>query len=202
MLRSALAAFLLAGLAGPALGSEQPEPLVDAVKLVPGLVVELRYATANNFLKRKLYPASAKCLLLPTTAKKLATVAESLEPMGLKLKVYDCYRPLSVQWEMWKILPKPGYVADPKKGSNHNRGAAVDLTLTNSDGRELEMPTRFDTFGPASHQSFSGGNETSRKNRDLLREKMISAGFQPNPMEWWHFDLPDAERYPVRSEQL
>jgi D-alanyl-D-alanine dipeptidase len=199
MLRSSVAALLLVGLVA---ASDHRDSLVDATRAVPALIVELRYATPNNFLKRSLYPAQPKCLLLPVTAEKLRAVAQSLKPVGLRLKAYDCYRPLSVQWEMWKIFPKPGYVADPRKGSNHNRGAAIDLTLARADGSELEMPTPFDTFSPSSHQSFQGGSETSRKNRDLLREKMVTAGFSPNPMEWWHFDLPDAARYPVRDERF
>lgn len=186
--------FALSGVA------EKDVPLVDASTFAADLIVDLRYATAANFLGRAVYPARATCLMLPVTAKKLRAAAESLKPFGLRLKVYDCYRPLSVQWKMWKLVPKPGYVADPRKGSNHNRGAAVDLTLAKTDGSELVMPTSFDTFSEASHQSYRGGSDVSRKNRDLLREKMVDAGFKPNPMEWWHFELPDAANYAVRDQ--
>ncbi len=172
-------------------------PLVDATEVVEDLVVDLRYATEDNFLKRKVYPDEARCLLLPETARRLKKAADALRPKGYRLKVYDCYRPRAVQWEMWKILPKPGYVANPKTGSNHNRGAAVDLTLVTKEGAEVEMPTGFDVFTPAAHHGHEGGTEASRKHRELLREAMEGAGFRRNRMEWWHYDLPGARKLPV-----
>ncbi|MCP3104339.1 M15 family metallopeptidase [Myxococcus sp. K15C18031901] len=172
-------------------------PLVDATTVVKDLVLDLRYATADNFLERKVYPDTARCLLLPESAQKLKAAADVLRPRGYRLKVYDCYRPRAVQWEMWKIMPVPGYVADPRKGSNHNRGGAVDLTLVTLEGQEVEMPTPFDTFTPAAHQGYAGGTEASREHREVLREAMEGAGFSPNRMEWWHFDLPDAKTRPV-----
>ncbi|XXF77126.1 D-alanyl-D-alanine dipeptidase [Myxococcaceae bacterium GXIMD 01537] len=185
--------------AGPALALllSAGSPLVDAAEVVKDLGVDLRYATADNFLKRKVYPDEARCLLLPETAARLKKAADALRPQGYRLKVYDCYRPLAVQWEMWKILPKPGYVADPRTGGNHNRGAAVDLTLMTPEGREVEMPTPFDTFSPAAHHGYTGGTEASRKHREVLRAAMLGAGFTPNRMEWWHYDLPGARKLPV-----
>ena len=172
-------------------------PLVDASQVVKDLVVDMRYATEDNFLKRKVYPDTARCLLLPESAERLKKAADALREQGYRLKVYDCYRPRAVQWEMWKILPKPGYVANPRFGSNHNRGAAVDLTLATPDGREVEMPTPFDTFSPAAHHGYTGGTEASRKHREILREAMEGAGFKRNRMEWWHYDLPGAKKLPV-----
>src|SRR4051812_45867822 len=116
----ALTVWLSAG-AGEAPGG-------GATEGIPDLVVGMRYGTDDNFLKRKVYPEGARCLLLPDAAKRLRQAADTLRPKGYRLKVYDCYRPRAVQYEMWKIMPQPGYVADPKFGSNHNRGAAVDLT--------------------------------------------------------------------------
>lgn len=172
-------------------------PLVDATSVVEDLGLDLRYATADNFLKKKVYPDSARCLLLPESASKLKAAAAVLRPQGYRLKVYDCYRPRAVQWEMWKIMPVPGYVADPRKGSNHNRGGAVDLTMVTLEGKEVEMPTPFDTFTPEAHHGYAGGTEASRKHREILREAMEGAGFVPNRMEWWHYDLPDAKTRPV-----
>lgn len=172
-------------------------PLVDAATVVEDLALDLRYATEDNFLKKKVYPDTARCLLLPESARKLKAAADALRPKGYRLKVYDCYRPRAVQWEMWKIMPVPGYVADPRKGSNHNRGGAVDLTLVTLDGQEVEMPTAFDTFTPAAHHGYAGGTEASRRHREVLREAMLGAGFTPNRMEWWHYDLPDAKSRPV-----
>jgi zinc D-Ala-D-Ala dipeptidase len=175
--------------------------MVNAKSFVPSLQVDLRYTTADNFLKRAVYPKYAVCLLTPEAAVKLERVAKELEAQTLRLKVYDCYRPLSVQWEMWKILPKPGYVADPRKGGNHNRGIAVDLTLTDAGGRELEMPTPFDTFSPAAHHGYDGGTPASRKNRETLLAAMEKHGFKRNAMEWWHYDLViHTGNYPALDE--
>jgi zinc D-Ala-D-Ala dipeptidase len=179
------------------LGAAPPGPLVEAKGVVEDLAVDLRYATKDNLLHRQVYPDGARCLLLPETAERLARAAAQLRAQGLRLKVYDCYRPRAVQWEMWKLYPRPGYVADPKKGSNHNRGAAVDLTLVTAEGKAVEMPTPFDTFTPAAHQGYAGGSAKSRANRETLRQAMEAAGFRPNRMEWWHFDLPGATKLPV-----
>jgi D-alanyl-D-alanine dipeptidase len=172
-------------------------PVVDATEVIPDLVVDLRYATDDNFLKRSVYPKDARCLLLKDTAQRLKKAADVLRPQGYRLKVYDCYRPHAVQFEMWKIMPQPGYVADPKFGSNHNRGAAVDLTLVTLEGEAVEMPTRFDDFTPAAHHGFKGGTEASRKHRQILLEAMEGVGFKRNKMEWWHYDLPGAKKLPV-----
>jgi D-alanyl-D-alanine dipeptidase len=172
-------------------------PVVDATEVIPDLVVDLRYATDDNFLKRRVYPEDARCMLLKDSAQRLKKAADALRAKGYRLKVYDCYRPRAVQYEMWKIMPQPGYVANPKFGSNHNRGAAVDLTLVTLDGAEVEMPTKFDDFTPAAHHGYQGGTEASRKHREILREAMEGAGFKRNRMEWWHYDLPGAKKLPV-----
>ena len=190
----------MAGVASVALGlwlAAGNSPVVDATEVVKDLVVDMKYATPDNFLKQKVYPDGARCMLLPEAAERLAKAAEKLRGQGYRLKVYDCYRPIAVQWQMWKILPKPGYVANPKKGGNHNRGAAVDLTLTTMDGTEVEMPTEFDSFEPKAHHSYKGGTEASRKHREILRAAMEGAGFKRNAMEWWHYDLPGATKLPV-----
>ncbi len=178
------------------------EPLVEAVAFVPDLVVDLRYQTADNFLKEKVYPDEARCLLRRSAAERLAVAAVKLRKVGFRVKVYDCYRPLSVQWKMWKILPKPGYVADPRKGGNHNRGAAVDLSLVTLDGGAVEMPTPFDTFSKNAHHGFDGGTAASRSHREVLREAMEGAGFKKNRMEWWHYDLPDARRFAALDQSF
>ncbi|MBZ4419262.1 D-alanyl-D-alanine dipeptidase [Myxococcus sp. RHSTA-1-4] len=177
--------------------AKHTKSLVEATSVVPDLVEDLRYATEDNFLKMKVYPDTARCLLLPESAARLKKAADVLRPKGYRLKVYDCYRPRAVQYEMWKIMPVPGYVADPRKGSNHNRGGAVDLTLVTLDGQEVEMPTAFDTFSKEAHHGYQGGTEASRKHREILREVMVGAGFTLNRMEWWHYDLPDAKTRPV-----
>lgn len=177
-----------------------PEPLVEVKALIPDVVVDLRYATADNFMKKQVYPADARCLLLEQSAKKLVAAAQTLRAQGFRLRLYDCYRPHAVQFELWKVMPVPGYVADPKKGSNHNRGGAVDLGLVTLDGKDVEFPSPYDFFGKAAHHSFQGGSEAARANRERLRAAMEGAGFKKNPMEWWHYDLPGAGRFPLRDE--
>lgn len=194
-----MAALLAAALA-TAPDAGVAEPLVDVTALVPDVVVDLRYATADNFMKKAVYPPDARCLLLSSAARMVARAAEALRKKGFRLEVYDAYRPLSAQWELWKVMPKVGWVADPRTGSHHNRGAAVDLTLATLDGAPVEMPSDYDFFGKAAHQWYRGGTESSRRNRDTLREAMEAAGFKRNPMEWWHFELADAVRFPLRDE--
>jgi zinc D-Ala-D-Ala dipeptidase len=179
-----------------------PEPLVDLATVAADVVVDLRYATADNFMKKAVYPPDAHALLLAHAATMLAHAAERLRQKGFRLAVYDAYRPLSAQWELWRVKPQVGWVADPRTGSHHNRGAAVDLTLVTLDGQPVEMPSDYDFFGKAAHQWYRGGTESSRRNRDTLREAMEAAGFKRNPMEWWHFELPDAVRFPLRDEPL
>ena len=176
--------------------------LTDATSRVTALVVDLRYATDDNFLKKAVYPKGSRCLLLEESATRLKAAADALSPRGFRLKVWDCFRPHAVQFEMWKIMPRPGYVADPKFGSNHNRGGAVDLTLVTADGKDVEMPTPFDSFQKAAHHGYAGGSEASRKNREVLKTAMEAAGFVKNPMEWWHWDLPDARKRPILDEPL
>lgn len=177
-----------------------PEPLVEVVPLIPDAVVDLRYATADNFMKKQVYPADARCLLLERSARLLAKAAAALRVRGFRLRLYDCYRPHSVQYELWKVMPKPGYVADPKTGSNHNRGGAVDLSLVALDGGVVEMPSGYDFFGAAAHHGWDGGSPEARAHRELLRSVMESVGFTRNPMEWWHYDLPGAAKFPLRDE--
>ena len=177
-----------------------PAPLVDVASRIPDAVVDLRYATPDNFIKKQVYPKGARALLVPEAADKLAAAAEALRKKGFRLLLWDCYRPRSVQEELWKVVPKKGLVADPKTGSHHNRGAAIDLSLLDKDGKPVEMPTGFDDFSKASRHWYQGGTEVSRKNRDTLREAMEAAGFKRNPMEWWHYELPDAVKYPLRND--
>jgi D-alanyl-D-alanine dipeptidase len=174
-----------------------PAGLVDVGARLPDAVLDLRYATADNFVGRPLYPV-ARCLLLPGVADRLARAAVALRRQGYRLLLFDCYRPLSVQRELWKAMPRRGYVADPATGSHHNRAAAVDLSLADAAGRPVEMPTSFDAFGPKARAwATEGVSAAARRHRDLLREAMGAAGFSVNPIEWWHFDAPGAAALPL-----
>ncbi len=179
-----------------------PAPLVDATLAVRGLVLDLRYATENNFLKRKLYEAP-RCLLRPSVAARLAVAQKALREKGYGLKIFDCYRPFSVQKIMWDAVPERGLVAPPSLGgSNHNRGAAVDVSLVRLDGSSVEMPTDFDDFGKAARTNSLLPGKAARHHRAILQEAMASAGFKLMYMEWWHFDDPDALRFSTLDEPL
>jgi D-alanyl-D-alanine dipeptidase len=171
--------------------------LVEVLPRIPDAVVDLRYATTDNFLHRAVYPPTARCLLRPEALDLLVKAAASLRAQGFRLRLYDCYRPNSVQWEMWKLFPHEGYVADPQKGSPHNRGAAVDLSLVTSEGSDVEMPTAFDTFSPAAHHGFDGASAAAKQHRERLHRAMLEAGFKENRMEWWHYQLPESGKFPV-----
>ncbi|WP_373535163.1 M15 family metallopeptidase [Microcoleus sp.] len=175
--------------------------LVDIRKVNPNIRLDIRYATANNFLKRKLY-SQAKCALRSSVAQKLSLVQTDLEKIGLGLKVYDCYRPFSVTKQMWEFLPDPNYVANPARGSRHNRGAAVDLTLVDRTGKELEMPTPYDDFTEKAHGDYQGGSAQSRKNRQVLKDAMKKQGFIGITTEWWHFDSEDWQKFAILNVSL
>jgi D-alanyl-D-alanine dipeptidase len=181
-----------------ALGLAAPPPgLVDAGARLPDAVLDIRYATADNFTGRPLYPV-ARCLLRPEVAGRLARAAASLRRQGFRLVLHDCYRPLSVQRALWKAMPRRGYVADPATGSHHNRAAAVDLSLADLDGAPVEMPTAYDAFEPRARAWATAGiTRRARRHRDALRAAMTGAGFLVNPMEWWHFDAPDSAALPL-----
>ncbi len=178
--------------------------LVELIKISPGIVLDIRYATKNNFIGESVYPVP-RCFLQKATAKRLHRVQTSLTKRSLGLKVFDGYRPLSVQKRFWAFLPDPRYIADPAIGSKHNRGSAVDLTLIDAQNQELVMPTQFDDMSERAHRDYQGCSSIEAQNRAILEEAMVAEGFIPFPTEWWHFDDPDWSSYPVMDipfEQL
>jgi len=174
----------------------EENPLIDIQKVNPRIKTDIRYATPDNFMKEALYP-EARCLLRREVAEKISRVQWDLEKKGLGLKVFDGYRPLSVQKKMWARFPVEGYIANPAKGSNHNRGAAVDVTLVDSDGRELPMPSAYDEFSERAHRDYMAAAPEALKNRQTLQQAMEKEGFVGLSTEWWHFDDKDAKQYPV-----
>ncbi|WP_318640448.1 M15 family metallopeptidase [Flavobacterium ardleyense] len=153
-------------------------------------IYDLKYATADNFLKEVVYDC-AECYLRLKTVKALLIASELVAKDGYKIKLFDCYRSLDVQKKMWKIVNNPSYVANPKTGSVHNRGKAVDLTLVDSDGNELDMGTAFDSFSPKAGHNYKRLSNKILKNRLYLKNKMIESGFAPLSSEWWHYNLDD-----------
>jgi D-alanyl-D-alanine dipeptidase len=193
--------FLLLFLATRLSAGEKSPPLIRIPDVAPGIVVDMRYATPDNFTGQTLYP-EAECLLCEPAAHRLARVQAKLAKKGLGLKVWDCYRPVSVQKKLWDRVPDDRYVANPQKGSRHNRGASVDLTLVDKKGRELSMPTKFDEFSEKAHRDFMDLPSDVLKNRQTLEDAMVSEGFVPLPTEWWHFDEPDWRNFALRDEPL
>jgi len=161
-------------------------------------VYDMRYALEDNFLKSKVYNC-AECYVRLKTAKALIIANSKFMKLGYKIKLYDCYRPLDIQKKMWAIVSNPSYVANPSKGSIHNRGGAVDITLVDRNGKELDMGTPFDFFGPeASHEYWNFPYEII-ENRALLKKIMISAKFESFDSEWWHYNLKNAKLDPISN---
>jgi zinc D-Ala-D-Ala dipeptidase len=208
LIRYALTAALGAGLSAQALAQEQPAAFVDAATVVPGLIVEARYAGSHNFVGRPIDGYQAPhCVLTRQAADGLAGVARELAPRGLVVKVFDCYRPTRavanfIRWaqnlndtaekpEFYpqvdkRTLFRDGYIS-PRSG--HSRGSTVDLTLAHADGRELDMGTPFDFFSPRSWSAAADISAEAKANRALLAAAMRRHGFRPYVKEWWHFTL-------------
>lgn len=180
----------------PMVNAQQSDQLVDIAKLDSTIILDIRYATPNNFTGKAIY-TEAKAYLVAPAAKALVEVQKELKKRGLGLKIYDAYRPLSAQWKLWKIKPDPNYVADPRHGSRHNRGAAVDVTLVDSTGKELPMPTPFDSFSEKAHSNYMDLPDSVIRNRTLLQDVMKKYGFIPLDTEWWHFDYKGWKKYPI-----
>ncbi len=166
------------------------EPLMDILTLDSSIVLDLKYATDENFLNVPLYKV-AKCYLRTSVALRVVKAHKYLQSQGYGLKLYDCYRPISVQWLMWETMPNPRYVADPRKGSNHNRGCAVDAGLVDDFGQDVDMPTGFDNFTNRAHHNYADLPEKQIRHRSLLKEAMEKGGLKPITSEWWHYYDPD-----------
>ena len=154
-------------------------------------VYDMKYATTDNFLKAKVYDC-AECLLRLKTVQSLIKANNSFMKLGYKIKIFDCYRPLDIQKKMWKIVSNPSYVADPSKGSIHNRGGAVDITLVDLNGVALNMGTKFDFFGVQASHNYSNLSKKIKDNRELLKRVMLLNGFNSLDSEWWHYNLKSA----------
>lgn len=173
------------------------QKIVPLDKFIPGVRLDIRYATSNNIMHRPMYRTAAAFLRLPA-AEALRDIAQELKPMGYGLKVYDGYRPYRVTVDFWEAYHDSNFVASPYTGSRHNRGCAVDLTLLDlKTGKELDMPTPYDDFTARAAANYTNVSETQRKNRQLLQDVMLKHGFVIFPSEWWHFDFAGYKDYPV-----
>ncbi len=166
----------------------QDTTMVELITLDKDFVIDVRYATKNNFTGQVLYDCD-KVWLRKVVAMDLIAAHRKFKEKGYRIKIYDGYRPISVQWRLWKATPKKGYVSHPTKGMRmHNRGAAVDMTLIDPNSKELDMGTPYDFFGKEAHTTYTNLPAQVLANRKLLKEVMQSCGFVAISNEWWHFD--------------
>ena len=185
-----------------ALAARDPEQRLVDVSTIPGIRIDVRYATTNNFMHQQLYPV-AKAYLRAPAARALAEVQRELANQHLGLKVFDGYRPYAITEKMWEPIKNPDFVADPAKGSRHNRGAAVDLTLVDLDTRnEIAMPTPYDDFTPKASANYAELPPNVIANRAKLHDAMVRHGFDQLRSEWWHFDFHGWERFPLMNVPL
>ena len=160
----------------------------DIAHLDTSIQIDMKYATTDNFVQEQMYECG-RCLLRPEVAKAVAEAQLFLQKKGYGLKMLDCYRPRPVQQKLWDKVPNASYVTPPSKGSMHNRGMAVDLTLVDTTGKELDMGTPFDFFGPKAHQTYTDLPPEILERRQLLRETMHRFGFKHIRTEWWHYSF-------------
>jgi len=162
--------------------------------------IDLRYATADNFTGKPVYRADARCFLHTEAASKLAVAITLAKTQGYRFTIYDAYRPSEAQWNLWNHTPDPNFLADPRRGSPHSRGVAVDLTLCNWNFTPLDMGTAFDEFHPRSHHGRTDINAEAQRNRLLLMGIMTTAGWDFYRNEWWHYQLFNSRSYALYAD--
>jgi D-alanyl-D-alanine dipeptidase len=205
--------FFLIFLFGSAIANAQNEAYSDPVKqeiadttfvnlkdYSHDFIYDMKYATEDNFLKAKVYDC-AECFLRLKTVQALVAANKDFIKKGYKIKLYDCYRPLSIQKKMFEIVPNPVYVADPKKGSIHNRGGAVDISIVDASGKEVDMGTPFDFFGIQAGHNYTKLSNKILSNRKFLKKVMIENGFNSFDSEWWHYNLKTGLKDKVANQK-
>lgn len=177
--------------------------LVELTSLDDTFIIDQRYATSDNFTGRVHYD-TVLCLIHKDIASRLLKAERLAKSYGLRIKVFDAYRPVSVQQSLYDSTPKElrMYVAKPSQSSLHPKGLAVDITLVGSNGKELDMPSKFDDFSVKAHVDYEGANERQKKNRALLIDIMTKSGFKVNSTEWWHYYVPESSSYPLLDVQF
>lgn len=195
----ALFSFVEAQNGPPKEANKREADLIELTKLSKSIKLDIRYATANNFVGKAVYP-EARAFLQRPAAEALVRVHKKLKEQGLGIVIFDGYRPWAITKLFWEVVPedKRKFVADPAKGSKHNRGCAVDLSIYDlKTGEPIPMTSGFDEFTERASPDYQGGTEQERANRDKLRKLMEAEGFTVNPNEWWHFDYKDWEKYAI-----
>ena len=161
-----------------------------------GVLIDLRYASRNNFTKQKIYKKS-KCLLIEEAFERLIVANEIASSIGYKIKIFDAFRSINAQKKLWDILPNPEFISPPSRGSPHSRGIAIDITLVDSNNIELDMGTEFDEFSKLSYHGSSFIPKNAIRNRLLLLGIMTTAGWDYFRNEWWHYQLYNSKSYPL-----
>ena len=161
--------------------------------------IALAYATPANITGKPVY-AHARCYLHEDAAAALARAIALAAPLGLRFKLFDAFRPTEAQWKLWNKRPDPEFLADPRRGSPHSRGVAVDLTLVDRDGTEFDMGTGFDAFTPLAHHANTQVSAAAQRNRAILLGLMTASGWDFYRNEWWHYQLFNSRRYPLFSD--
>lgn len=179
------------------IASDPNQQMVELKKNIPNITYDLRYAQINNFTNQRLYRKNlSSTYLRKAPAEALANIAKELQQMNIGILVWDAYRPYSVTQKFWKLIHDERYVANPKKGSGHNRGIAIDMSLLDlKTGKELDMPTDFDDFSEKAHHGFPNLSAEKIKNREFLRNIMEKYGFIKFETEWWHYYWPGGNNY-------
>lgn len=171
--------------------------LVNLQTFIPTIVLDIRYATTNNFTKEKIYHL-ARAYARKPVAEALRKAQQEFAKKGVGIKVYDAYRPYKATVKFYEVYRDTTYVASPYRGSRHNRGCAIDMTLVDlKTGEELKMPTEFDSFKKEAWPTTPVKDPLARKNRDLIIKVMEANGFKVNSSEWWHFDFVGWQKYEV-----
>jgi D-alanyl-D-alanine dipeptidase len=171
--------------------------LVEINKYIPGIALDIRYATTNNFMHQQMYQQARAFARLPVVLA-LRDVEAELKTKGLGIKIYDAYRPYAITVKFYEKALDTNFVADPRKGSKHNRGCAIDMSLIDlKTGKELDMPTGFDSFSKKASATYPDLPELEMHNRELLKSVMIAHGFKVQPTEWWHYDFIGWSNYPI-----
>jgi D-alanyl-D-alanine dipeptidase len=181
--------------------SSHPATLVEITPATHDVELDIAYATERNVTGRPVYQRAA-CHLHRDAESKLKHAVALARPLGFRLRVFDAFRPAEAQWVLWNACPDPDFLADPRRGSPHSRGVAVDVTLLDSGGAALDMGTGFDAFTPLSHHANRDIPVEAQRNRIVLLGIMSAAGWDFYSKEWWHYQLFDARRYPLLSDSV
>ncbi|MDX5936348.1 D-alanyl-D-alanine dipeptidase [Acidithiobacillus thiooxidans] len=166
------------------------------------VIIDLMYSKNTNVFGKALYPQFSECKLHTDAAICLQRASKLLKPLGLKIKIFDAYRPQSIQKQMWEMIPNGKYLADPKIGSNHSRGVALDISLIDANQCELSFGTAIDEMDVKSHHFNLEVDQESYHNRLTLLSIMVGAGFKYINNEWWHYELPNSKEYPLLDDSL